>query len=123
MLLIETALFVGLRLTIQTYIVNGLSMEPNYWQNKWIIINKLAYKIKAPHRGDIIVFQPPISRTKLFIKRIIGLCSETVEIKDATGYVHKTDGDIIPLQEPHIKELFLLTTLIPLFRKTNLYDG
>ena len=94
-------------------------MEPNYWQNEYIIINKLAYKIKAPHRGDIIVFQPPISRTKLFIKRIIGLPGETVEIKDATVYVHKTDGDIIPLQEPHIKELFLLTTLVPLLRKTN----
>jgi signal peptidase I len=105
-LLIAAALFVGLRLTIQTYIVNGPIMEPNYWQNEWIIINKLAYKIKAPHRGDIIVFQPPISSTKPFIKRIIGLPGETVEIKDATVYVHKTDGDIITLQEPYIKEPF-----------------
>jgi signal peptidase I len=105
-ILIAVALFVGLRLTIQTYIVYGPSMEPNYWENEWIIVNKLAYKSHTPQRGDIIVFQPPISSTKPFIKRIIGLPGESVEIKNGTVYVHKTDGSIITLQEPYIKESF-----------------
>ncbi len=105
-ILIAVALFVGLRLTIQTYIVYGPSMEPNYWEDEWIIVNKLAFKFHAPQTGDIIVFQPPIYSTNTIIKRIIGLPGESVEIKNGTVYVHKTDGSIITLQEPYIKETF-----------------
>ncbi len=105
-ILIALALFVGLRLTIQTYIVYGPSMEPNYWEDEWIIVNKLAFKFHAPQTGDIIVFQPPIYSTKPFIKRIIGLPGESVEIKNGKVYIHKTDGSIITLEEPYIKELF-----------------
>jgi signal peptidase I len=104
--LIAVAVFFGLRYTIQTYIVNGLSMEPNYWNNEWIIVEKLAYKFANVQRGDIIVFQPPISSTKPFIKRIIGLPGETVEIQDGTVDIHKADGSIITLAEPYIKEPF-----------------
>ena len=81
-------------------------MEPNYWNDEWIIVDKLAYKFHTPQRGDIIIFQPPITSTKPFIKRIIGLPGETVEIKDGTVYIHKTDGSVITLQEPYIKEPF-----------------
>ena len=107
--LIAVAVFFGLRYTIQTYIVNGLSMEPNYWNNEWIIVEKLAYKFANVQRGDIIVFQPPISSTKPFIKRIIGLPGETVEIKDGAVDIQKADGSIITLQEPYIKEPFSST--------------
>ena len=61
--LIAAAVFFGLRFTIQTYIVNGPSMEPNYENNEWIIVEKIAYKFANVQRGDIIVFQPPISNT------------------------------------------------------------
>jgi signal peptidase I len=105
-ILIAVALFVGLRITIQTYIVYGPSMEPNYWEKEWIIVNKLSYKFNTPQTGDIIVFQPPIYSTKPFIKRIIGLPGESVEIKNGTVYVHKTDGRIVTLEEPYIKEAF-----------------
>ena len=104
--LIAVAVFFGLRYTIQTYIVNGLSMEPNYWNNEWIIVEKLAYKFANVQRGDIIVFQPPISSTKPFIKRIIGLPGETVEIQNGTVDIRKADGSVITLQEPYIKEPF-----------------
>lgn len=105
-ILIAVVIFVGLRISIQTYIVYGPSMEPNYWDGEWIIVDKLAYKFSVPQTGDIIVFQPPISSTKPFIKRIIGLPGETVEIKDGTVYVHKKDGSIVTMQEPYIKEAF-----------------
>ena len=105
-ILIAVVLFVGLRISIQTYIVYGPSMEPNYWEDEWIIVDKLAYKFHTPQTGDIIVFQPPISSTKPFIKRIIGLPGESVEIKDGTVYIHKTDGSVVTLQEPYIKEVF-----------------
>ena len=105
-ILVAAAVFIGLRFTIQTYIVNGPSMEPNYRNNEWIIVEKLAYKFANVQRGDIIVFQPPISSTKPFIKRIIGLPGEIVEIQDGTVDIRKADGSIITLQEPYIKEPF-----------------
>ena len=108
-ILLAVVLFIGLRLTIQTYVVNGPSMESNYWNDEWIIVNKLAYKLHAPQRGDIIVFQPPVSSNKPFIKRIIGLPGESVEMRDGTVYIHKTDGSVITLQEPYIKEPFSTT--------------
>jgi signal peptidase I len=104
--LIAAAVFFGLRFAIQTYIVSGPSMESNYHNNEWIVVNKLAYKFANPQRGDIIIFQPPISSTKPFIKRIIGLPGETVEIKDGAVDIRKADGSIITLQEPYIKEPF-----------------
>jgi len=62
--LIAAAVFFGLRFAIQTYIVSGPSMESNYHNNEWIVVNKLAYKFTNPQRGDIIIFQPPISSTQ-----------------------------------------------------------
>ena len=105
-ILIAVLLFVGLRISIQTYIVYGPSMEPNYWEDEWIIVDKLAYKFHTPQTGDIIVFQPPISSTKPFIKRIIGLPGESVEIKNGVVYVHKVDGSIVKMDEPYINEPF-----------------
>jgi signal peptidase I len=105
-ILIAVILFIGLRITIQTYIVYGPSMEPNYWEDEWIIVNKVDYKFVEPQTGDIIVFQPPIQSSKPFIKRIIGLPGETVEIKNGVVHVHKTNGSTITLQEPYIKEPF-----------------
>jgi signal peptidase I len=105
-IIIAVLLFIGLRLTIQTYIVYGPSMQPNYWEDEWIIVNKIDYKFTAPQTGDIIVFQPPIQSSKPFIKRIIGMPGETVEIKNGVVYAHKTDGTTIKMQEPYIKEPF-----------------
>ena len=105
-IIIDVLLFIGLRLTIQTYIVYGPSMQPNYYEDEWIIVNKIDYKFSAPQTGDIIVFQPPIQSSKPFIKRIIGLPGETVDIKNGVVSVHKTDGTIVKMQEPYIKEPF-----------------
>jgi signal peptidase I len=103
MLLIAAVIFVGLRFTIQTYIVYGPSMEPNFTEDQWLIVNKLAYKFSEPHRGDVIILRSPYNDGKRFIKRVIGLPGESVEIKDGKVYVYETDGTILALDEPHIK--------------------
>ena len=91
---------------IEPYIVPTPSMSPTLLVGDKVIVNKLEYKFGAPQTGDIIVFQPPIQSSKPFIKRIIGLPGETVEIKNGVVYVHKTDGGTVKLQEPYIKEPF-----------------
>ena len=104
MLLVAVVVYVGLRFTIQTYVVHGPSMEPNFIENEWLIVNKLAYKLGEVHRGDIVVFYPPISPDTRFIKRIIGLPGESVEVKNGKVYVYEMDGTVITLDEPYIAQ-------------------
>jgi len=106
-LLMALALFLGIHYTLQNTEVTSGSMLPTLSIGERLFINKLAYKFGSlPERGDIIVFAPPpeadpISETD-YIKRVIGLPGEVVEIKNATVKIHKTDGTIITLDEPYI---------------------
>jgi signal peptidase I len=102
LLVIAVAVYLGMRFSVHTYIVYGPSMQPNFVENEWIIVNKLVYKFHEPQRGDIIVFKPPFAETKNYIKRIIGLPGEAVEVKGGKTYVYKTDGTTLVLDEPYV---------------------
>lgn len=65
---------------IQPFYVKGASMEPNFFDHEYLIIDELSYRFHQPIRGDIVVFRPPNDGKQFFIKRIIGLPGETVEI-------------------------------------------
>ena len=82
-------------------IVDGSSMEPNLHNNQIILVNKVAYLFSEPERGDVIIFKPPKTylTDKDFIKRIIGLPSEIVEIKEGIVYIHQADGNVLTLDE------------------------
>ncbi|MEK7551883.1 MAG: signal peptidase I [Patescibacteria group bacterium] len=65
----------------QPFIVNGASMTPTFLPGEYLIVDQISYKtLKDPERGEIIIFHYPKDRSKYFIKRIIGLPSETVRI-------------------------------------------
>jgi len=74
-------------------------MEPNLHEGQRIIISKIVYWFHEPERGDIIVFPNPNNPGEEYIKRIIGLPGETVEIKDGIVYIHQKDGNILVLDE------------------------
>jgi signal peptidase I len=98
--IIAVAVFALLRLTVQSYTVVMSSMEPNFQEGECIMVNKVSYHSSGPQRGDVIVFNPPFPSEFPFIKRVIGLPGETVEIKDGKVFI---DG--IPLDEDeYIKE-------------------
>lgn len=65
---------------IQPFYVKGASMEPNFYDHEYLIIDELSYRFHAPTRGDIVVFRYPNDPKQFFIKRVIGLPGETVEI-------------------------------------------
>ena len=95
--LIAIAVFVLLRLTIQSYTVVMSSMEPNIHDGECIVVNKVTYRSSSPQRGEVIVFNPTFASPHPFIKRVIGLPGETVEIKDGKVFVNG-----IPLNEAYI---------------------
>ena len=107
MVVIAVAVFVGIRTTVETYVVNGMSMEPNFWDQQKLLVNKVVYKLHEPERGDVIILNPPRSHTPRgypFIKRIIGFPGESVEIKDGGVYIHQKDGTVLLLDEPYIEK-------------------
>jgi len=65
---------------IQPFYVKGASMEPNFYDHEYLIIDEISYRLHQPQRGDIVVFRYPKDPTQFFIKRVIGLPKETVEI-------------------------------------------
>ncbi len=70
---------------IQPFYVKGASMEPNFFDHEYLIIDELSYRFNIPERGDIVVFHYPNDPKNYFIKRVIGLPGETVEV--ANGQV------------------------------------
>ncbi len=92
------SIFFLLRFTIDTVIILGISMEPSFHSGQRILVSKVAYRIHEPERGDVIVFTPSNSEKGEFIKRIIALPEDTVEVKDGAVYVNG-----IELKEPYTK--------------------
>ncbi|OIO16892.1 signal peptidase I [Candidatus Kuenenbacteria bacterium CG1_02_38_13] len=67
---------------IQPFYVKGASMESNFYDHEYLIVDEISYRFNEPERGDVVVFKYPYDRSQYFIKRIIGLPGETVLIKD-----------------------------------------
>lgn len=65
---------------IQPFYVKGASMEPSFFDHEYLIIDELSYRFRTPMRGDIVVFRYPNDQKQFFIKRVIGMPGETVEI-------------------------------------------
>ncbi|TET66492.1 MAG: signal peptidase I [Dehalococcoidia bacterium] len=96
--ILALAVFFFLRVTVDTVIVIGISMEPSFHNEQRLLINKIAYRLHEPERGDVIVFQPANNQEGDYIKRIIALPNDTVEIKKEAVYIN---GE--KLNEPYIK--------------------
>ena len=93
---------IGLALVIIVFLyqpvkVEGTSMAPLLSDQERIFINKFVYRFEPIERGDVVVFWYPLDRTKSFIKRVIALPGERVEIRHGVVYV---DGET--MQEPYV---------------------
>ncbi len=65
----------------QPFIVRGASMEPSFFSGDYLIVDQISYRFNDPQRGEVIVFNYPLDKSQRFIKRIIGLPGETIEIR------------------------------------------
>lgn len=69
---------------IQPFYVKGASMEPNFYDHEYLIIDEISYRFGEPQRGDIVVFRYPNDPRQFFIKRVIGLPGERVVVSGGT---------------------------------------
>jgi signal peptidase I len=81
-------IFLLIRTVVQNFRVDGMSMEPNFHDGQFLLINKLAYRLGEPERGDVVVFHYPRDPSRDFIKRVVGLPGETIEVRDGRVIVN-----------------------------------
>lgn len=85
---------------IAPFYVKGASMEPNFHNYEYLIIDRLSYRLEAPARGDVVVIRNPEEPSEFFIKRVVGLPGETIEVKRDHVYVN---GELLD-ESPYLAE-------------------
>jgi len=90
--LISLAIILPVRLfLVQPFYVEGASMEPNFFQNEYLIIDEISYRFNEPQRGEVIIFKSPQDSHSYFIKRVIGLPGEKVKVKDGRIFINSQE--------------------------------
>lgn len=103
--LISLAIIIPIRYFLaQPFYVKGASMEPNFYDHEYLIIDEISYRLREPRRGEIVVFRYPKDPTQFFIKRVIGLPGETVRVQAGKVLVVNSDHpEGILLDEPYLE--------------------
>lgn len=103
-LFIALVIIVPLRLFVaEPFIVSGSSMIPTFHDKEYLIIDKFTYYTRTPVRGDVIVFKNPRNEAEYYIKRVIGLPGETVQIMQGGVVITNTEHP----QGFNLKETYL----------------
>lgn len=95
-LVIVLVVFFAFHTSLQSFRVEGASMETSLHDGQYLLVNKLVYRFRSPNRGDVIIFTHPSGHSSSpYVKRVVGLPGEEVEVKDGRVYI---DGSL--LDEP-----------------------
>ena len=111
-ILLALVIYLVLQSTMQTRLVLGASMEPSLQSGERVWVSKIVYRriswlsslrsegylFHRPHRGDVVIFHPYLTSPEDYIKRVIGLPGEVIEVKGGTVYINGR-----PLEEPYIE--------------------
>ena len=84
---------------LQPFIVEGLSMYPQFQTNDYLLVDKISYRLHQPERGDIIVFKYPGDTSVNYVKRVIGLPGERVHIENGKVSVFN-DAHVVGIDAP-----------------------
>ena len=79
----------------QPFFVRGQSMEPAFENGDYLIIDEISYRFRSPQRGEVVVFKYPQNPSQRYIKRIVGLPGETVEIEAGSVIIFNWEGSQI----------------------------
>ena len=121
--LLALVVFLLLQATVRNFKVDGSSMLPTLEAGEYLLVNRLVYfrldtarlsrvvpfwkvtnprprfALHAPRRGEVIVFRFPLDPTKDFVKRVVGVPGDTVELRDGTVLI-----DSVPMPEPYLEK-------------------
>ena len=90
---ISLAIIIPIRYFLfQPFFVRGASMEPNFKNGEYLIIDEISYRFNEPERGDVIIFKYPKDPSQYYIKRIIALPKEVVRINDGKITIFSRDN-------------------------------
>lgn len=105
--IIAAAIIIPIRyFLIQPFIVRGASMEPSYHDSDYLIIDQFTFDFREIERGEVVVFRPPNGSNQFYIKRVIGLPGETVEIKQGKIIIYNSEyPNGIELDESYIDDM------------------
>ncbi|MFA6547791.1 MAG: signal peptidase I [Candidatus Magasanikbacteria bacterium] len=107
---IKVAVLAGVTIALVRYYlfkpfyVKGASMEPNFFDHEYLIIDELSYRLGDPKRGDVVVFRYPNDPKEYFLKRIIGLPGERVKV---------SEGEIVVYNDAHPEGFVIKESYIP----------
>ena len=97
-ILLQVRLFIAL-----PFVVSGESMRPTFETGDYIVVDQLTYRFEDPKRGDVVVFRYPNDPSKFFIKRVVALPGEKVEVSDSKVTVYNAEHPKgLELEEPYI---------------------
>jgi signal peptidase I len=105
-ILIFVVVFAVVQISIGSYKVEMTSMDPTFKPKDCIMVDKLTYRFRGPHRGEVVILWPPkdrVSSKNPYIKRVIGLPGDVVEIRDGQVYI----------QTKNSSEFRLLSEVLP----------
>ncbi|MDO8663290.1 MAG: signal peptidase I [Candidatus Wildermuthbacteria bacterium] len=77
----------------QPFFVKGQSMEPSFENGDYLIIDELTFRLRTPERGEVVVFKYPHDVSQRYIKRIIGLPGETVNVEGGKVLIFDSKGE------------------------------
>ncbi len=73
---------------VETYRVDGLSMEPTLQNGERLLVNKFIYRFTPPRPGQIIVFHPPLPTTQDYVKRVVAVGGQTISMENGVVYIN-----------------------------------
>lgn len=101
----QIAVVIGIAVTLVIFLgkkvsVIGSSMSPAMEAGDEVLVNKLAYVLSVPKRGDLVVFKPNGNENShYYIKRVVGIPGDTVQISGGTLIVKDSDGNAVTIEE------------------------
>lgn len=88
------AVFIIRTFIAQPFLVSGASMEPNFQNGNYLIIDEVTYRFREPERGEVVVFRYPKDPSTYFIKRIIGVPGDRVVVRSSEVWVYRDGKEV-----------------------------